>query len=348
MPIFELTHESLSAVPRTTLHEQTFREREDLQRLLKTSISAIGDDLLVIAEEFAQWEGSQRRIDLLAIDRTAALVIIELKRNDTGSHMEFQALRYAAMISTLTFQQAVEAHAKFLRMETEEAEAALLDFLGASDPPDDFGKTVRIVLVSPDFSKELTTSVLWLNSSGLDIRCVRIRPYVLDGRTLLEVDQIIPLREAREYTVRVKEKEEEARQAAASGADFTRYDLSINGQLFPHLWKRGLVRQVIAAAAAAGLTVKQLTSIFPARRFFIVDGHLRGDEFLAAAEAERVNSGYVFRPKRFFTNDDKLIDIDGKTVAVSTQWGYDNLPMLDELIKLVPSAKISYTESAEQ
>jgi len=347
MPIFELTHESLAPLQRTTLHEQTFKERENLQRLLKNSISVIGEDLLVIAEEFSQWEGSQRRIDLLAIDRAGSLVVIELKRNDTGSHMELQALRYAAMISTLSFHQAVRAHSKFAKSEDEEAEAAILDFLGLSDPPDDFGKAVRILLVSPDFSRELTTTVLWLNSSGLDIHCVRLRPYVLDGRTLLEVDQIIPLREAHEYTVRLKEKQQEAQQSSESGADFTRYDLTIGTQTFPRLWKRGLIRQVIAAAAASGLTLQQLTSIMPGRKFLIVHGHLRGEEFLAAAQAERAKSGYVFRPGRFFTDDDKLIDIGDKTIAVSTQWGLRNLPMLDAIIKLIPSANISYKESVE-
>lgn len=114
MPLYELTHEALTLIPRTTMQEQSFRERDDLQRLLKNSISVISDDLFVIAEEFSQWEDSRRRIDLLAVDRTGNLVIIELKRSEDGGHMDLQALRYAAMISTMTFQQAVGAHAKFL------------------------------------------------------------------------------------------------------------------------------------------------------------------------------------------------------------------------------------------
>jgi hypothetical protein len=170
----------------------------------------ISDDLLVLAEEFSQWEDSCRRVDLLAVDRNGELVVIELKRSEDGGHMDLQSLRYAAMISTMTFQQAVAAHAKFLGdpTATHDAQVAILDFLGWSEPSEDFGKSVRIILVS-DFSKELTTAVLWLNDNGLDIRCVRMRPYNLQQRTLLEVDQLIPLREAQEYTVRLKEKQEE-------------------------------------------------------------------------------------------------------------------------------------------
>lgn len=48
-----------------------------------------------------------------------------------------------------------------------------------------------------DFSKEITTSVLWLNDQGLDIRCVRLKPYRdNDGNVLIDVQQLIPLPEA--------------------------------------------------------------------------------------------------------------------------------------------------------
>jgi hypothetical protein len=178
MPLYELTHEALSLIPRTTMQGQSFKERDDIQRLLKSSISVISDDLFIIAEEFSRWEDSRRRIDLLAIDRVGNLVVIELKRTEDGGHMDLQALRYAAMVSNLTFQHAVAAYAEFLgdSTATDDAKASILDFLGWPEPSEVFGKSVRIILVSPDFSKELTTAVLWLNDNGLNISCVRIRP----------------------------------------------------------------------------------------------------------------------------------------------------------------------------
>ena len=61
----------------------------------------------MIAEEFGQWEDSRRRIDLLGLDKGANLVVIELKRTEDGGHMELQAIRYAAMVSTLTFDKLI-------------------------------------------------------------------------------------------------------------------------------------------------------------------------------------------------------------------------------------------------
>ena len=53
--------------------------------------------------------------------------------------------------------------------------------------------------MSAEFSKELTTSVIWLNECGLDIECVRIKPYSDNGRILADIQQIIPLPEAEDY-----------------------------------------------------------------------------------------------------------------------------------------------------
>ena len=39
---------------------------------------------------------------------------------------------------------------------------------------------------------------MWLNSRDLDIRCIRIKPYKLDQKILLDVHQVIPLPEAAE------------------------------------------------------------------------------------------------------------------------------------------------------
>src|SRR5690606_22348481 len=98
----------MSRLVATSLVAEQVHERRDLQRVVQEQMLELVPDVLVIAEEFGEWEDSRRRIDLLCIDRRANLVVIEFKRGDTGVHMELQAVRYAAMVSNMTFEQAAD------------------------------------------------------------------------------------------------------------------------------------------------------------------------------------------------------------------------------------------------
>ena len=75
---------------------------------MRDHIGTLDPDLLVLAEEYGQFEGGNRGIDLLYLDRDSHLVVVQLKHTEDSGHMELQALRYAAMVSTLTFNDVVE------------------------------------------------------------------------------------------------------------------------------------------------------------------------------------------------------------------------------------------------
>ena len=91
MPIFAIDEETFTSIPATTFAKAGINERHHLQQMLQKNIDVIAPDTLVLAEEFGNWEDSQRRIDLLAIDRGTNLVVIELKRTEDGGHMELHS-----------------------------------------------------------------------------------------------------------------------------------------------------------------------------------------------------------------------------------------------------------------
>jgi hypothetical protein len=223
MPLYEMTADAFRPLGQASFSDLKVRERDDLQRLLRSQIEVLGDELYVLSEEFGDWDDSRRRIDLLAIDPQANLVVIELKRTNDGGHMELQAIRYASMVSAMTFEKAETIHGMFLaRMgePAEEARTRMLAFLGWDEPEEEsFAPDVRIVLVSEDFGKELTTTVLWLRDRDIDIRCIRLRPYRDGERTLVDVQQIIPLPEANEYQIQLREKEQVGRKKRAERSD---------------------------------------------------------------------------------------------------------------------------------
>ena len=215
MPLYQVNAGRLTALPPTTFVAEKVMERKDLQQLLLADISALGDELMVIGEEFCDWEDSKRRIDLLCLDKKANLVVVEIKRTEDGGHMELQAIRYAAMVANMTLDRAIVSYARLLEGDDakERATREVLDFLEA-DSVDEIELTgdVRIVLVSGNFSSELTTAVIWLNKRNLDITCIRFQPYKLGDNMLIDVAQIIPLPETADYEVKAREQEQEVRK----------------------------------------------------------------------------------------------------------------------------------------
>ena len=240
---------SLTEIGPAALSGEGLQERGDLQRWLSDHPGALEPGLFTLAEEYGEWADSSRRIDLLALDADGRLVVVELKR-DEGPFMDLQAIRYAAMVAHMTFAQAVAAHARYLADRGAEggAEARILEHLGADDGAEQeiASARPRILLAARDFPRELTTAVLWLRDSGLDIRCVRLLPYRVGDALLLHAAQIIPLPEAGDYLVRIRDREAEQGQTHPD-IPWTREDI---GQL------AGLIASTFTLGLLDGLAVK--------------------------------------------------------------------------------------------
>lgn len=355
MPIFEVKADNLNPLEQTNFASTGLRERSDLQRLLRDQIEVVAPDVLVIGEEFGEWTDSRRRIDLLGIDRNANIVVFELKRSDDGGHMELQAVRYAAMVSTLTATRAIEIFDVYLkrRERQDDPEQLILDFLEWTEIDEDsFGQDVRIVLVSADFSRELTTAVIWLNEKDLDIRCVRIRPYTNEGQVLIDVQQVIPLPEAANYQVQVREKKRQERAARKSNADFTRYDVTVNGQTHTDQWKRNSILLVVKALVESGVSLFEIRELFRelgrGTVFFEVPGEISDvQEFCARAIQNSDETGRSFNERRWHTGDGDLIVYEGSTFAFSNQWGRSWPKFMKELKERYPQIGLSYEPSGE-
>jgi hypothetical protein len=350
LALYELTRTAITELAETTFGSQAITERADLQRLLKQHIEVIAPDTLIIAEEFSEWEESKRRIDLLGLDRDANLVVIELKRTEDGGHMELQAIRYAAMISAMTFSKAVEVYARYLKTNggTEDAESAILQFLTWDTANEEtFGQDVLLVLVSAEFSKEITTSVIWLNDHGLDIRCVRLRPYALDSRVVLDVQQIIPLPEANDITIQLKKKAQESRSARKFEPDFSKYDLTVDGTVSSRLTKRALAHGIVTAALRNGLSPEHVGSVISPRKWLSVEGEVGSDEFRAKASTLQAKLGGRYDLRKYFCEDEELFRVGGRTYSLSNQWGLVVLSQLDKLIAMLPPGTASYAKASE-
>ena len=215
MPLYRWNPNNLNPMPSVTFEAAQLREA-DLQRVLRDQPDVLEEGLFIVSEEFSNWQDSSRSIDLLALDNEGHLTVIELKRTQTGDHSELQAIRYAAMVSNMTLEQVIAAHRDYLEKRDIDSDARdrVLRHLGIEDEADAEIHTERprIILASAGFSAELTTSVLWLRDAGMGISCVKLQLYQFGDGLLLDTSQVIPLPEASDYLVRVREREERERR----------------------------------------------------------------------------------------------------------------------------------------
>jgi len=341
MGLFKFSCGNMSPLPATSFGKQGIFERQDLQAALRNDIAILDDNLLVIAEEYGEFEDSKRRIDLLCVDTTGALVVIELKRTDDGGHMELQALRYAAMVSTLTFQDVIEIFGRFLRSHgftAQDAEGTLLQHFGIQAREDiDLSPDVRIVLVSEGFSKEITTTVLWLNENHqTDIRCFRIKPYNNGADVLIDLSQIIPLPEAKDYWIRRQKREAEAR--SHTNKDYTKYSITgPTGETEP-LPKNQSLLEMVERVMSFGATPNQVRDILRERNLKMVPGVAKGEALRDAFRATfQDNDPNLLR---WFVN--RPIEFDGNTYILNANWGVGTDDFLAKLAALVPDSGISF------
>jgi hypothetical protein len=211
MYLIDKTKNRISKLDEKTFTELGFREREHLQEWLANNPDALGEDILIIQKEFNGFNDTNERLDLLGVDKQGNLVVIENKLDDTGKDVTWQVLKYASYCSTLKKEHIRKIYQEFLDKQGkgENAEENLIDFFSANDFKEislNSGQTQRIILVSGSFRKEVTSTVLWLMNYKLRIQCFKATPYQFGDQLFLNIEQIIPMKDAEDYVISMADK----------------------------------------------------------------------------------------------------------------------------------------------
>ena len=200
----------ISRLTSKTFTELGLLERFDIQEWIAGSPEILGEDLLIIAKEHEL--PSRIRIDLLAVDREANLVIIELKRDESGSAVEWQAIKYASYCSNFTAEDIFTAHAKHLECDTDESRNRIEEFI--DEELSSLNKHQRIILVAREFHSDVASAVLWLRDYAVDITCIRLRPYVDQDNDLFINPDVIHSPAGGQRLYRTKRDQTEGGKAA--------------------------------------------------------------------------------------------------------------------------------------
>lgn len=198
--LYDKQKKVLQPCKETRFSDHGLLERQNIEQWVEQFPEILAEELLVITKEYDRFDKTAERVDLLALDKEGNLVVVELKRDDSGKNVDLQAIKYAAYCSTLSLQEIVEIYhkaqeGKGCSLSLEEAKDTILQFI-ESDDFEELNEKPRIILVAREFRPEVTASVLWLNKCGLDITCIKLSPYGLtDSGIAIESSILIPLPE---------------------------------------------------------------------------------------------------------------------------------------------------------
>ena len=192
-------------IPEVDFSTLGLQERRDIQEWVVANPGILGDDLLIVAKEFNDFDKTNDRLDLLAVDQDGKLVVIELKRDDSGVNAHWQAIKYASYLRQTTPEDVVGMLANHAHISVSEAEECLSSHTD-SGSLETLNSDQRIILVSHRFAPEVTSAVLWLNDKAQDenlITCVQITPYQ-DGDVLyVHTNTIIPVVGTERYSIQI-------------------------------------------------------------------------------------------------------------------------------------------------
>ena len=199
--MFEIDRERnrLHPLERRDLSDLGVRERKDLQEWLAARPDVFGEDLLIIQKEFEGFAHSRERLDLLALDKSGRLVVIENKLGECTREIFGQAVPYAAYASRLTADAIIEEYGKYLRLagKTGDAGEHISAFLGAgqrSGPELNADGAPRIFLVASDFTSGVLMTAEWLANRGVPIECFKISALTRNDSQFLQCNRVFPFK----------------------------------------------------------------------------------------------------------------------------------------------------------
>lgn len=203
----------------------------DIEEWIIETPSILGEDLLIVASQYAKFDRTDEMPDVLALDPDGKLVVIELKRDRADSTTDLQAIKYASYCSTISAEALQQDYRAFWnerrdeddQLTPEDVGEMFQSFLGddlvtTEDGYADFAldDRPRILLAAGSFGPEITTPVVWLEREfGMDIACVELEAHRQGGEVFVSSRRVLPIQEAEEYMAKRRQKERQQSRSSS-------------------------------------------------------------------------------------------------------------------------------------
>lgn len=181
----------------TSLSEEGFEEDDLREWIIGRSGEVLDEELLIIGRETGV-AGIGDGIDILAVDRSGNMVVVELKRGELREAVDFQALKYASYISRWSYDDIKQQFETFL--QSKWGEEIHGDDAGFSECIQEFcdddyelNAQQRVFLVGSTVRERIGSVVLWLREQDIDVSIVQFSLLKdADGGVFLDSKTLVP------------------------------------------------------------------------------------------------------------------------------------------------------------
>lgn len=209
--LFLIDGAKASEASKTTLAEADLQERAHLQEWVVQNPDILGDDVLIVTTEYDKWAAdvdgapAKDRLDILGLDGSGRLVVVELKRDTANRDIHLQAITYAALVSRFDIDTLADAHYEFMlrkqqTLSLEDCREKLLTHAGGDLDPK-LLRSPRQVLIAKSFPKQVTHTVVWLSEMNLDIDLIQVGMWRVGNNLVAGFTKIYPTPEVEEFTL---------------------------------------------------------------------------------------------------------------------------------------------------
>jgi len=211
----------LEEISKTSFKDLGIKETEHIEEWIRKNPEILGEDLLIITHQYDKFENDDR-LDLLAIDNEGALVIIELKRDKSGSKVDFQSLKYCSYCSQLSPQDIIEIYKEYLNKynisdDENSAVTLIAKHLDLDNNNEDklneiLNNKQKFILAGKEIDQKILSVCAWLSDNGINCKCISIRPFKEErnNNILIDVNQIIPPYKIEDYYIGTKKTQNKA------------------------------------------------------------------------------------------------------------------------------------------
>jgi hypothetical protein len=215
-----------------------------LERWIVENPDLVGEELLVLGHQLAEFEEDKDRLDILALDRFGEIVLIELKVTEDFRVTDLQAIAYAGAYAKRTSKDLAGTLERHMRKQAaapaptanangsavgqapssvaatsvvtaEDARAAIAAFIEIDDFSDwQPSQHVRIKLVAPSFPRRVLQTVKWLGDVySVRLEAITVRLFeTAPKKYSIAFERLLPLPTEDQFDMTVREREERQRQ----------------------------------------------------------------------------------------------------------------------------------------